>query len=325
MALKKTIVPGLVLSILLAVTAFLISGVITNLGSALIALLLGLVVGNMPFNKSSFNTGIKFSEKYVLEAAIVLMGFGFRLSSLKSIGYSTPLFIVLLVVITMGISTFIGVRFMKIPKKTALLIGAGSAICGSAAIGAMAPIVKAKEEQTGISLAVINVLGLLGMVVLPFIAIALSYTDAQSALLLGGTLQSMGHVVGSGFSVSRQVGDLSVIVKMFRIVLLVPLLALLVFSGRKQGEKWSTGFPWFILLFILTVVLAQLKFISKEVLHYLAEAGDLLLLIAMAAIGSKIQLKSILKVSAPAFLLGAVIFSIQIILIMLVIGLVKAL
>lgn len=313
----KVKVWGILLAVAVMLTAKLLSGYLPMLGTALLALIVGIVVRQLLTNFSLFEKGVAWTEKYVLETAIVFIGFGFEIGKFKEIGGST-IGVIFGSIVVIIITALILQRIMgEKDSKTFWLLGAGSAICGSSAIGATAPLIKAKEEETGISMAVINFLGLIGMIILPLLASALAYTEVETGILLGGILQSVGHVVGAGFAVSHEIGEFATVVKMGRVAFLIPFLLTIYFLFRKQSDETKLKFPIFILLFLVAVLLSQIKLFEPSTLKTLTKTGDQLLNIGMAAIGLKINIKTLWKISGKALLAGVIIFTIQIIIYLL--------
>lgn len=298
------------------IAAKLLSGYLPTLGTALLALIMGVLVRQFLTNYSPFSSGVSWTEKYVLETAIVFIGFGFEFTKIQSLGLSTVGMIVFSIILVMLLALLLQKIFGN-KGKLFWLLGAGSAICGSSAIGATAPLLKSKEEETGISLAVVNILGLLGMILLPFISGLLGFSATETGIFLGGILQSVGHVVGAGFSISEDVGQIATIVKMGRISLLMPFLLLVYFLFKKSSDGTKIKFPVFILFFVLAILFSQINLFSEGTLKLLSKSGDTLLNIGMAAIGLKINLKSLWKISGKAFLAGVIIFSFQILIVMI--------
>ncbi len=296
------------------ILAKFLSGYLPTLGTALLALILGVAVRQVLINFSPFSGGVAWTEKYILETAIVFIGFGFEISKFQEIGFSTLALtftsIIAVILVALLLQKIIG----KEDGKLFWLLGAGSAICGSSAIGATAPLIQAKEEETGISLAVINLLGLLGMVLLPVIAVALSFSRLETGIFLGGILQSVGHVVGAAFAINPEVGQFATIVKMGRVAFLVPFLLIVYFLFRKKSDGTKLKFPLFILFFLLAVLVSQIGIFNSESLKFLSKSGDTLLNIGMSAIGLKINIKSLWKISGKALIAGTIIFIFQIIL-----------
>ncbi|MFA5556562.1 MAG: putative sulfate exporter family transporter [Flavobacteriaceae bacterium] len=303
---------GIALAVVIMLTASFLSGYIPNIGTALLALILGVVIRQSLPNFSPFLNGVAWSEKYILETAIVFIGFGFEISKFKEIGLSTLTIIFGSIIVIVLLALLLQKLMGKEDGKLFWLLGAGSAICGSSAIGATAPLIQAKEEETGISMAVINLLGLMGMILLPLIAVGLSFSQVQTGILLGGILQSVGHVVGSAFAINPEVGQIATVVKMGRVAFLVPFLLIVYFLFRKKADGTKLKFPLFILFFLLAVLISQIGILNSETIKFLSKSGDTLLNIGMATIGLKINIKSLWKISGKAFLAGLIIFTVQI-------------
>lgn len=303
---------GILLAVIIMLTAKFLSGYLPTLGTALLALTLGVLVRQFLTNFSPFANGVSWTEKYILETAIVFIGFGFEIGKFQEIGISVLTLIFGSIIAVILVSLLLQKLMSRKDGKLFWLLGAGSAICGSSAIGATAPLIQAKEEETGISLAVINVLGLLGMVLLPLIAVGLSFSNLDTGIFLGGILQSVGHVVGSAFAINPEVGQFATVVKMGRVAFLVPFLLIVYFLFRKKSDGTKLKFPIFILFFLGAVLISQVGIFNSETLKFLSKSGDTLLNIGMTAIGLKINIKSLWKISGKAFVAGLIIFVVQI-------------
>lgn len=307
-----TNVPGIALAAALAIGSIFLAGFGSFLASATIALLLGIILGNSGINVGRAEAGMKFTESKVLETAIVLIAFGLNMKVFTALGLNTWIFVGSSVVMVIGVALIAG-RWFGLSLKMGALLGAGSAICGSAAIGAVAPLIHSKEEETGLSIGVINLLSTTGLILLPILSGVLSLSTEDSGLLVGGVIQSMGHVIGAGFSLGEEIGAAATVVKMGRILLIIPLILVFFFISRKdktQGKKMS--FPFFIPWFVLALVMAQMPFFPEGWSKILAKIGDYFLIAAMVAIGFKIKLKPLFKIAGPALMVGFIIFAFQI-------------
>jgi len=306
-----SLAPGLAISVFIALIAKFGGQYIPMVGGTLLALILGAVAGNTFMNGATCAPGLKFVEKYVLEASIVLSGFGLQAVHLKTMGNSILWILVVMVFSTFVLSWVLG-KVFKSSKRFSYLLGAGSAICGSSAIAATAPIVEASEEETGLALGIVNALGLIGLVGLPVLAHFVDFSELQSATLIGGTLQSLGHVVASGHTLGEEVGHWAVIVKMGRILFMVPLLVILYFLKRSSDGKSKAKFPIFIALFVFAIILSQIEVLPVAANDTMATLGKWLLIIAMGAIGAKIRVAQLLKISKKGILQGISLFILQI-------------
>ena len=302
---------GVFAATVIALLAVFTAQFIPLFGSILVALLLGMIAGNTFLQSHKLQAGLKFSEKELLEISIVLLGFGIEAESLMRLDFKLIAFIFFSVIFVLMVAVGIG-RLLGISTRLSVLLGAGSAICGSAAIGATAPLIRAKEEEIGLSMAVVNLLGVAGIAVLPSISALLDFTNFQSAVLLGGTLQSIGHVAASGFAMNELIGEWAMVVKMSRVVFLIPLLIVLLFVGKRQGKHGKIKFPIFIFFFAGAVYLNQLPSFPNNLSETLSSSGSFLMAVAMAAVGIRIQIKPLLRISPKAITLGTIIFAIQI-------------
>lgn len=307
----KAKILGFVAAALIAGIAAVASSYIPMLGTILLALILGVVLGNVGFETHSLNPGLKFTEKKVLELAIVLIGFGFDGQHLSNLSMELAASIVVMVAVIVLLSAAFG-KLFGMEGNLSLLLGVGNAICGSAAIAATAPALNAEEKEVGLSLGVINLLGIVGLVALPGLSYLLGLSDYDTGFLIGGTLQSVGHVAASSFAMNEQIGEWAMVVKMGRVFLLIPMLVVMHFIGRKRNPDTVGRFPWFILFFAAAVYLAQTDVLSPSVIGTLDTAGEFMLAIAMAAIGMGIKIKPLLKLSGKGLALGAVLFVLQI-------------
>lgn len=307
--------PGLLAAGVIAGLSVLLSAYIPFLGAATLALLLGIVLANSGIDFFRLNKGMEFSERKVLEAAIVLFGFGISAGIFAELGSTTWAFVSISVVVILLAAFLIGKAF-RLTNRLSFLLGAGSAICGTTAIGAVAPLIKSKEEETGLSIGIINLLGTIGLFLLPAISAMMGLSEDDAGILIGGVLQSMGHVVGAAFTLGEEVGTLATVVKMGRILLIVPLLIIAYLVSLRTAEKSTgrfKGFPWFVPLFMVSIALAQWTVFPEQLAAILADMGDYLLIAAMVGIGFKIRIRQLFRIAGPALMAGVAIFVIQIV------------
>lgn len=315
MNVLKRYLPGIFLAIAITAFAKVISAGIPVIGLVLGALLLGMIIGNLTINLKPFTAGLKFSESRILELAIVLVGFGIDTNNLTSLDSSLIVLLVAMILGVMLLSILLG-KLFKIDFRLSVLLGAGNAICGSAAVAATAPMINAKEDEIGLSLGVTNLLGTVGLAFIPAVAYFFSFVDFDSAVLVGATLQSIGHVAASSFAMSEAIGEWAMVVKMGRVVMLIPFLVVLFLIGKGK-TKSKVRFPWFVLLFICSVLLANLAWLPSGAIKGLSVTGNYLLAISMAAIGVGIRIKPLLKISGKGLMVSTLVFGAQILMVVL--------
>jgi len=288
--------PGLGLSALIAGLATFLASVIPGFGSVTLALLLGIAVRNT-VGIGSAGPGVTFSAKKILALAVALLGSRIDAGSIAELGFGVLGVLVVVVAVPIGLAWLLRSE----DKGVMRLTGVGTGICGSAAIAAAAPLVHNDDRDVGVAVGVVNLWGTLGMFALPFICSLLAFSPQQVALVLGGGLQAMGHVVGAGMGMSPEVGELAVAIKMGRVALLVPTIFILSAGGK--GAK----IPWDLQVFVLLAVLANLGWIPEFWLDLLGEVAKIALGVAMAGIGLRIALGPLLR-QAPRVMLFGLLF-----------------
>ncbi len=317
--------PGLLLTITIAIIAKLISPFLGQIGSITTAIILGMIISNTTPLSSKFTAGIKLSEKELLSLAIMLLGFNLQLKSLSALGFFPLLIIVFVQIITILTGLGMG-KLFGFNSKTSLLLGVGNAVCGSSAIAAVSPVIKAEESDTGISIGVVNFLGTIGIFLVPALAVkVLNLAEMQTGILIGGSLQAVGQVVAAGFSVNDKVGEISTIIKMARIAMLGPIILVISLllnkknSKKSQKKKINRGnlipaiIVWFIIFSIIRSLADYFKLSPSLPWKEVSQVSKFILTIAMVGIGMKIKFIDLIKQGPKSLTVGLLIFIVQLI------------
>jgi len=320
----KTYTKGLLASIVVAIIASTITHFI-SFSTATVAIILGMIVGNIFFStfhtdKPGFKSGVKFAEKDLLMFAIALMGINLNFTMLANLGFQTILIIVLGMVFTISMGILLG-KLFKLNPKLSLMIGIGNGVCGSSAIAATSSIAKVKSNDIGISIALVNLMGTIGIFLAPALATLLGFSDIEAGVFTGNTLQAVGQAVAAGFSISDEAGHYATVVKMGRVLLLVPLVLILIYIAKRENQnsdeaeaqKGKIGVPSFILWFIAFSVIASLGLLPKELETLISTIGGYITLIAMSAIGLMIHFGTIMKTAGTAFKVSSILFALQLV------------
>lgn len=320
----KTYTKGLLASIAVAIVAIIITEFI-SFSSATVAIILGMIVGNKFYatfhgETSEFKSGVKWAEKDLLMFAIALMGINLNFTMLANLGVKTILIIILGMAFTIMMGLLLG-KLFKLNPKLALMIGIGNGVCGSSAIAATSGIAKVKSNDVGISIALVNLMGTIGIFLAPFLAHLLDFTNIEAGVFTGNTLQAVGQAVAAGFSISDESGHYATVVKMGRVLLLVPLVLILIYIAKKENpsdneevkQKGKMGVPSFILWFVFFSVIASLELLPKEMETIIGTLSHYITLIAMSAIGLMIHFGTIMKTAGTAFKVSSLLFVLQLI------------
>lgn len=275
-----TELPGLALCVVVAGAAWLLARRIDGLSTAAASIGLGILAGNLLPGRTRLAPGTRRASHGVLGAAIALMGLTIPFTHLPALPALAAL--VGVMVLTLISSGLLG-RALGLGGRSGLLGGMGTAVCGSAAIAASAPVLGSEAVAVAAALASVNLLSAVGMVVLPVLAHALGTGATEAGWWAGGSLQALGQAVGAGFAVSEVAGQTATTVKLFRVATLVLWLPLLGLGAGRRGRR--AGLPWFVPGFLLTAALASLV----RPPDLAAPTVHLLLAVALAGIGAGIR------------------------------------
>jgi len=320
----KTYIKGLLVSIAIAGVASGITHFI-SFSTATVAIILGLIVGNLFYKtfheeEAGFKSGVKWAEKDLLMFAIALMGINLNFTMLANLGVKTLVIIILGMIFTISMGLLLG-KLFKLNPKLSLMIGIGNGVCGSSAIAATSGVAKVNNNDIGISIALVNLMGTVGIFLAPFLAHLLGFTDVQAGIFTGNTLQAVGQAVAAGFSISPEAGHYATVVKMGRVLLLVPLVLILIYIAKKESQnsdeevaqKGKIGVPSFIIWFVGFSIVASLGWLPKELETLISTTSHYITLIAMSAIGLMIHFGTIMKTAGTAFKVSSLLFALQLI------------
>lgn len=326
---KKSIIPGLLVSTVVAIISMYLAKFLPQLGAASIAIFLGMIVGNLFLNQEVFKEGYKFSESNLLSYSIVLLGATLSVSTIIELGFSGILFIMIQMTVTIVGAMYIGKK-LGFGENFRFLMASGNAVCGSSAIAATAPVIDADDKDKGIAITIVNVTGVFLMIGLPILTKFLyGHELIKTSAMIGGTLQSVGQVVASGAMVNEATKDLATLFKIVRVILLV--VVVFIFGNMKnklnQGtvnEEACTSkkvkVPWYVIGFFITCALFSLNIISPQVSHLAKEVSSKLEIIALAAIGLRVNIKDLIKQGKAVSLYGLFVGILQVISAIILIG-----
>ena len=298
-----------------------------SFGSLIVGILLGMVYANAlrPKQPKSWDDGMKFCSKRVLRLGIILYGFRLTFQDVVEVGAPALLVDTIVVVCTLLLGTWVGKK-LGMDKETTIMTSVGSAICGAAAVLGVEPIVKGESHKTAVAVSTVVIFGTLSMFLYPIMyraGLLDSLSDVQVGIYTGSTLHEVAHVVGAGNAMAEASGNAwiassSLIVKMVRVILLVPVLLIIsaLLSRRTDAsEKSKITVPWFAIWFLIIIGVNSLLnwyFATEE--WYLAMkqviqvVSTFLLTMAMTALGADTSFDKFKQAGAKPFLLAAILY-----------------
>lgn len=304
--LKNSYAPGILISVLIGLAALYLSN---NYGAPamLMALLLGMAF-NFVSEDKTYSQGLQFSAKTVLRIGVALLGIRITLSDVTSLGVTPIIIVCLAVSMTILFGIFLAKR-MGFNTHFGLLTGGSVAICGASAAMAISAILPQNEDtkkNTLFTVIAVTTLSTVAMVVYPLVATSLGLDTTEIGFFLGGTIHDVAQVVGAGYSVSDEAGNLSTFVKLMRVATLVPVVLIasfLLMRNSKEGQGSKVQVPFFLIGFVMIFIVNSTGIIPAAQIEFLTALSSKLLLIAVAALGVRTSLKDVLTVGIKPILL----------------------
>jgi uncharacterized integral membrane protein (TIGR00698 family) len=315
MFVKNQLLPGVAFCAVLGFASYIVGRTwLSSIGGVTLGLLVGLIFSARVSEYDKLSKGIDFVSKFLLNIAIVFLGITIDINKLYSVSFTQIFAVFIMVILTLVFSLFIA-RFLKIEKSLAFLIGIGSSICGTAAIIATSSLVTKKEEDIGTSIGVIQSIGIISLLSLPFIiSLNSEFSSDMGAFLIGGSLQAVGHVVAASYWLGASSGKLAIAIKMARVCLLVPLMfSLIAWNASKNGDSFTKAkVPLYIYGFIFSVFLGSSGWLPEALVKQVHGVIQVILSVSMVSIGLKIKIQKIFHTAGKGFLLGVVLFVSQV-------------
>lgn len=316
---------GVYLTLILALAANMIATLppFTMLGPMLTAILLGIAWRSVLGIPGTAAAGISFSGKTLLRLGIVLLGVRFNLADIFHGGPKVLAIAAANLAFALVVVYWIA-RWFHVEKRLALLTAAGTAICGAAAVAAIAPQVKSKDEETAVGVAAIAILGTIFTVAYTLLFPALGLNDTAFGVFAGATLHEVAHVIAAAAPAGSTATDMAVIVKLTRVILLIPAALIIGFlmnrseqkpEPKKEGAVQISNrlpVPWFIFGFLAMGAIHTLGIAPAAVIPPLVNVAGLLMAMAMAGIGLNVDIASFRRLGARTLaggFIGSVLLS----------------
>lgn len=335
----QRMLPGLALSAALAGAAVSLGRIgwlqDHGLSALTLAIVLGMLVGNTVYRRFAAvsGPGVNFSKQTLLRLGVVLYGLRLTVQDVGQVGLAGVVIDALVLGSTFALACWVGTRWLGMDRKTVMLIGAGSSICGAAAVMAAEPVVKGRAEQVTVAVATVVMFGTLAIFLYPMLFELNQHFNLIGGgargfgVYIGSTLHEVAQVVAAARSIGTEAADTAVIAKMVRVMMLAPFLIMLsAWLARdkardkarssanpaphtsRQPAKTQLAIPGFALGFVAVVLFNSLNLLPAKVLPVMADIDTALLAMAMAALGLSTHLSAIRKAGFKPILLALILF-----------------
>jgi len=277
----------------------------------LFALLLGLSAHSF-YSHKKIHAGVNFCSRELLRFCVGLLGVRIAFADIISLGITPPL----IVMVSMVLTIIFGVLFARIlglPKIFGVLSGGAVAVCGvsaAAAISTVLPNDKSQEKYFALTVIGITTFSTLSMIFYPIVSAYLGFSDELAGVFIGGAIHDVAQVIGAGYSISPEAGDVATYIKLLRVALLMPIVMMVFFAFKEKDSKMSGGvsafIPGFLIMFFVLAFLKNVGVIPQWLVDIIRSLSSNLLVVAIAAIGVKTSLKQVFSVGwRPVLLMGS--------------------
>ena len=326
------VVPGIILAFILYTLSQGFNNIIgiellgytkSPISTAMIAILIGIFFGNFFQIRESFQKGLDFTREYILKLGIICLGIQLKPFEFLDFGkIAIPLIVICIISVLIVIKLII--KKLKIPTRMAYLISIGSTVCGTTAIMATAPVIKANKSEVSYAIANITLFGILSMLLYPYFAnIYFEGNPLFAGLFLGTSIHETSQVAAAGLIYEQQFNspetlNIATVTKLIRntfLIIMIPLFAFLYNRGQRKVKDYSilNIFPYFVLGFVGMIILRNIgdqvfevynNDYWKEVINFIKISSKIFLTMAMAAIGLSTNLKDISVMGYKPFIVG---------------------
>ena len=300
----KNIWPGLGIATITGMAALFLSEHY-NAPAMLFALLLGMAVSFLYQNNTSCAFGIEFTASTVLRAGVVLLGLRIALGDLAVLGWKTAIMLASAIFTTIVLGVGLA-RLLGLQKRFGALTGGSVAICGASAALAISTILpkgENHERDTLLTVIVVTAMSTIAMVLYPIIVGQVSMTDIEAGIFLGGTIHDVAQVVGAGYSVSENAGDMATLTKLVRVAMLMPVILIIMLvtkrfytSSAHADSSEVPKVPLFLIGFIVLMLLNSFVVLPEIVIETGTQISRFFLVVSISAIGMKSNLGKLAEV-----------------------------
>lgn len=326
----KKIVPGLLLSLAIAIIATMLNQYVHLIGASVFALLLGMFINFFMKDTKKYKDGITFTSKKLLKVAIVLLGTSLSVSQIIHVGKYSLVVMVFTLAAAFGFGYFIG-KIFNMNWKLSSLISAGTGICGGTAVATLSQVIDADDSDVAYAISATFIFDVIMVILFPIMGTALGLSDMAFGLWAGTAVNDTSSVVAAGYAYSDAAGDFATIVKLTRTLSIIPVVLAFSYLNEKLKLKNDDGanpthkkvnlkkiFPWFILLFLGAALLNSIGLIPATLSSSLATLSKFLMVMALAAIGLKTDIRDVKKSGPLPMLHGFLISTIVVIVALMV-------
>lgn len=320
---RSSMLHGVLLITLFSLAAFYIGDMEfvkrLSFSPMIVGIILGMLYANSLRNNlpDTWVPGILFCSKRILRIGIILYGFRLTFQDVTAVGLPAILIDAIIVTVTVCGGVLIG-KLLKMDRSIALLTSVGSGICGAAAVLGAESAINTKPYKTAVAVSTVVIFGTLSMFLYPVLYRngVFDLSPELMGLFTGSTVHEVAHVVGAGNAMGQGVSNTAIIVKMIRVMMLVPALLVISWTVARnltkrdsaEQAKGKITIPWFAILFLVVIGFNSFNLLPVALVEWINQFDTFLLTMAMTALGAETSFDKFKKAGAKPFLLAAILF-----------------
>ena len=304
-------VPGLVVAGVAVSLGFFVNSTVSSLSPLTVSLVIGVIAGNSGLLHSACDAGLRFAARRLLRVGIVILGLQLSLREVAHLGGKGFVAVIAVVAITFFGTQYIA-QWLGVTPGLGLLTATGFSICGVSAVSAMTGAVDGDEEDATYAIALVTLFGSISIFALPLLGHLFGMGDVRFGLWAGSAVHDVAQVVATSTAYSQESLKGAVIVKLTRVMLLAPLVAVYAFNHRRASaqkdvhshEQKVAPLPLFIVLFLAMVCVRTTGALSDDALATAKNVERVLLALALVGLGASVRIKKLLVLGSRPLLVG---------------------
>ncbi|PHK49076.1 YeiH family protein [Staphylococcus edaphicus] len=300
---------GIVMTLVIAMVATIMGSKFPIIGSAIFAIIIGILINNVITIPKKYEAGINFSSKKILHYSIVVLGFTLSFHSIGAIGWKS-LPIIFITLFAAFFIVYVLMKLFNINEHLSILIGVGTSICGGSAIAATSPVIKAKESEVAFAISTIFLFNLIAVFVFPPLGHIMHMGETTFGYFGGTAINDTSSVIAATSIYGKTALETGAVVKLTRTLMIIPVVLFFTYRTIKKEQETQSNtsivkiFPWFIVWFVVASLISTIFNFSPSVINIFQQLSLFLITMAMAGIGLNVDFKQFRQAGIKPILLG---------------------
>ncbi|OEL03197.1 YeiH family protein [Staphylococcus casei] len=309
---------GIIMTLVIAMVATILGSKFPVVGSAIFAIVIGIIINNLFVIPKKYEAGIQFSSKKILHYSIVVLGFTLSFQSIGAIGWKS-LPIIIITLSAAFLTVYILMKCLRTSENLSILIAVGTSICGGSAIAATSPVIKAKESEVALAIATIFLFNLIAVFIFPPLGHVLNMGEMAFGYFGGTAINDTSSVIAATSNYGNTALETGTITKLTRTLMIIPVVLFFTYRTIRQARAEQSKiavknvFPWFIMWFVVASLISTILNFSPTIINIFHQLSLFLITMAMGGIGLTVQFRQFRQAGFKPLFLGLITWIVVII------------